>query len=311
MKLIVLALALVAAGAESIISSLEQLPLDENDRLATNALLYPNTNACRAKMSNIYLDYRDKFAISPELAEQYFGKGYNFCATVCLEKGIMPEGFLHPLPQQVNGDGMNIRQWINANCQKVEIGFVSYNENNALTYWIDDNGERRQINTLKYGERNTQWHTSYLGHEFHIVDIKTGELLLNHTVTNNGVVAIGQPPSKVQEREVSRQVKSTFEHEWQRAHKVKRTFTEFGFDKGRLPADIWASMNAYYYNNRENRVREEWDGKGLYVNWWERDVYMIPMPFNLKVGWIPMRVFLFITSAIKVTYRHLESSLYN
>jgi len=52
---------------------------------------------------------------------------------------------------------------------------------------------------------------------------------------------------------------------------------------GRLPPDLWASISGYYYNNRNNKVLEEWGGKGLYVNWWETDVYFIPMPWDLKV----------------------------
>jgi hypothetical protein len=78
-------------------------------------------------------------------------------------------------------------------------------------------------------------------------------------------------------------VKQTFKMEWNRANRVKRTFTEFGFNKGRMPVDLWASISAYYYNNRDNKVLEEWDSKGLFVNWWERDVFFIPMPWLLKV----------------------------
>jgi hypothetical protein len=43
-------------------------------------------------------------------------------------------------------------------------------------------------------------------------------------------------------------------------------------------------MSTYYYNNRMNKMREEWDTKGVFVNWWEKDVYMIGMPWVLKVG---------------------------
>jgi len=32
-------------------------------------------------------------------------------------------------------------------------------------------------------------------------------------------------------------------------------------------------------------VIEEWDSKGLYVNWWERDVFFTPMPWELKKVW--------------------------
>lgn len=86
-----------------------------------------------------------------------------------------------------------------------------------------------------------------------------------------------------QVRDVELGVKHTFKMEWNRANRVARTFTPFGFSKGRMPTDLWASVSAYYYNNRNNRVLEEWDSKGLYVNWWERDVFFIPMPWVLKV----------------------------
>jgi hypothetical protein len=78
-------------------------------------------------------------------------------------------------------------------------------------------------------------------------------------------------------------VEETFKMEWNRANRVTRTFTGLGFAKGRLPTELWSSISAYYYNNREHKIIEEWDSKGLYVNWWERDVYFIPMPWELKV----------------------------
>lgn len=66
---------------------------------------------------------------------------------------------------------------------------------------------------------------------------------------------------------------------------MKRTFTELGFDKGKLPLDLFADMSTYYYNNRHQKFREEWDGKGLYVNWWEQDAFMIALPNQLKSYW--------------------------
>lgn len=82
---------------------------------------------------------------------------------------------------------------------------------------------------------------------------------------------------------MARGVQETFKMEWNRAHRVSRTFTEFGFNKGRLPHDLWSSISGYYHNNRDHKVIEEWDSKGLYVNWWETDVFFIPMPWELKV----------------------------
>ena len=32
-------------------------------------------------------------------------------------------------------------------------------------------------------------------------------------------------------------------------------------------------------------MREEWEGKGVFVNWWESDVYVIQIPWGLKEIW--------------------------
>lgn len=96
--------------------------------------------------------------------------------------------------------------------------------------------------------------------------------------------------------------------EWNRAHRVTRTFTEFGFSKSRMPTDLWASISAYYYNNRDNKVLEEWESKGLYVNWWERDVFFIPMPWELKVcgGRKPAPVTVLVVMYCGLTVRYIR-----
>eukprot|EP00956_Cyclotella_meneghiniana_P006877 scaffold9281_cov28-Cyclotella_meneghiniana.AAC.2 len=73
-----------------------------------------------------------------------------------------------------------------------------------------------------------------------------------------------------------------------RHSKVKRTFSPLGFDIGRLPDDLYASLGSYYYNNRERPhvVHEEWGKhKGVFVNYWEADVNFIQIPWQLKSRW--------------------------
>ena len=49
---------------------------------------------------------------------------------------------------------------------------------------------------------------------------------------------------------------------------------------------VWGSVQAYYHNNRAHgAVREEWDFKGLYVNWWEAEPLVLQMPWGLKTMW--------------------------
>ena len=70
-----------------------------------------------------------------------------------------------------------------------------------------------------------------------------------------------------------------------RSQRITRTFTELGFNVGKVPEDLWASMISYYNNNADMYHREEWENKGVHVNWWEVDAHMIGMPWRLKGYW--------------------------
>ena len=50
-------------------------------------------------------------------------------------------------------------------------------------------------------------------------------------------------------------------------------------------------MYRYYYNNQLHLAKEEWNNKGVYVNWWEVQSYMIGMPWKLKT-YVRIRVVL-------------------
>lgn len=162
---------------------------------------------------------------------------------------------------------------------------MSYNVNPVIIYWMDSNNNRKPVGTLLKGERNTQWHQSYLGHKFELVDKDTGALLKGFTVQYDEIVSVGNYASRTKTMDVRSKVLSTFNNEWQRANRVTRTFTEYGFAVGKLPKDIWGSVSSYYYNNRNNKVLEEWDSKGLFVNWWEADCFFIPIPLEKKQYW--------------------------
>lgn len=84
----------------------------------------------------------------------------------------------------------------------------------------------------------------------------------------------------------ARQILNTFKGEWIHSNDCTRTFTKLGFNKGRLPSDLFASIEAYYYNNRNHLAIEEWHKKGgVHVNWYEVPAYMIQMPWELKRVW--------------------------
>eukprot|EP00604_Paraphysomonas_vestita_P002034 CAMPEP_0174819862 /NCGR_PEP_ID=MMETSP1107-20130205/3321_1 /TAXON_ID=36770 /ORGANISM="Paraphysomonas vestita, Strain GFlagA" /LENGTH=327 /DNA_ID=CAMNT_0016034109 /DNA_START=358 /DNA_END=1341 /DNA_ORIENTATION=+ len=131
-----------------------------------------------------------------------------------------------------------------------------------------------------------RWHSSFLGHRFEVRDSITEELLKTITVEFSGVYVVGDSglgtlPDPVDERNIE----NAMRNEWARCNRVKRTFTELGFAKGKLPKDVWASLSTYNYNNKDNAAREEWDRKGYFVNWWEVTPYLLGMPWGLKKYW--------------------------
>ena len=283
-------LACISIASSFAINSLQEIPLDNNDRIVGNFILYTASESCPAPSN---LAYREALPMSSDLEAQFFGtnpSSYGDCAAVCLEKGTHFDHLLHPLPQHVGKHLKDIYSFAFENCQQSEVGFLSYNENVADIYWMN-NGRRVNVGTLRKGEQNTVWQVSYLGHQFQVIDSVNQKMLLNVTVQHNAIYPIGDLSSNLQVRDVERAVKETFNMEWHRAHRVTRTFTEYGFAKGRLPTDVWSSISTYYYNNKNNKVVEEWDSKGLYVNWWERNVYFIPMPWELKVSYVVFAIF--------------------
>eukprot|EP00349_Pseudokeronopsis_sp_Brazil_P002763 CAMPEP_0202963774 /NCGR_PEP_ID=MMETSP1396-20130829/7784_1 /ASSEMBLY_ACC=CAM_ASM_000872 /TAXON_ID= /ORGANISM="Pseudokeronopsis sp., Strain Brazil" /LENGTH=430 /DNA_ID=CAMNT_0049685265 /DNA_START=242 /DNA_END=1534 /DNA_ORIENTATION=+ len=219
--------------------------------------------------------------------EDVVPEGSIACKLVCLERGQQYQHLFHPLPHHKVTLTLseNLATWVDRNCQAAELGFVSYLDFQADVYWISSEGEKVEVGKLKPGEQNTFWVESYLGHEFQIINPSNNAIVHTQIVEYNSIIPIGEYHSHTMERDVKSLVRATFDSEWERAHRVKRTFTEFGFNRGKLPLDLFASMSAFYYNNKNHATIEEWGNKGVFVNWWERDVYFVAMPFKLKKYW--------------------------
>ena len=103
-----------------------------------------------------------------------------------------------------------------------------------------------------------------IGHEFIVVDNITGDILYSYDIECHSFFVIGEIGTQTRLRDDAQQkIQDTLHAEWFRHKNVKRTFTELGFAKGQLPLDLFASMQTYYYNNRQHKLREEWDAKGI------------------------------------------------
>ena len=67
--------------------------------------------------------------------------------------------------------------------------------------------------------------------------------------------------------------------------KVKRTFSKMGFELGRLPKDLWASMATFYYNNKERSIVEFWTRNDVITNHYDVESEMTFVPFGLRACW--------------------------
>lgn len=306
------------AGALETLQDKSELAWDGNGHLTQNYLLYTDTPECAGLVQEAW-SYRPDFknrdllpmsAYFMDDMEWYNGlagiDAADVCKIVAVDRGVPMDKLGHVVPtkvNEVNMRGMNsktraelmvrLRTWLADFVMRVEVGFINWMPNVCEMYWLNDQqgGNRVYLGDLERKEKATQWQTTTLGHRFEVVDKVTNESYGIYEAEYSRFVVLGETPEEeylgyeVNHDQIARDVKATFEQEWRRAHRVQRTFTALGFNKARLPDDLWASITTYYYNNKQNCAHEEWGGKGVFVNWWEVPSWMIGIPWGLKTYW--------------------------
>lgn len=293
-----LLLSTIVVGAEKVIvkSLTDDLQYDENGKLASHHLFYPGGNKdCPAVTFNkdVYgFTFQPLYGKALEAVFPNYDVKSGNCPVACAERGV-DKSLVHAImPHKRNDDSTanNFDDWFEYHCRRVELCLMNYHDRETpiQLFWIDhSSGERKLHMEIEFGEQQTRCFHSFLGHEFEVHDGKTNQILDKFIVEYTLSTAFGEsPPSgNADGIDFDQEIESTLHHEWYKTNQVHRTFSPLGFKKARLPDDVFASIGSFYYNNRNNDVREEWDGKGVFVNWWESDVYFIQVPWNLKGLW--------------------------
>lgn len=294
--------ALAVASNDGVVSATSEFEYDENNHLASHMLVY--TEECAdlleteaAGMPESFEQYK-LHPVSGDAKAEYFPEGglqdasmdkpksSSDCKAICVEKGVDQPLVSAAMPHRHFSLGQ-FGDWFSQNCRKVEACFMNYHSQTPVKmFWVDPKGVEHDHGELRYGERNTKCIDSFLSHRFLFKDGETGEVLLDETIKHTLVKGIGNSPDYTGlDRDFEKEIERTLHNEWKRHNRVDRTCSPLGFKKGRLPDDVFSSMGAFYYNNRDNKVREEWSGKGVFVNWWEVDVYFVQIPWKLKGVW--------------------------
>ncbi|KAL3911976.1 MAG: hypothetical protein SGARI_001385 [Bacillariaceae sp.] len=291
-----------AAAAEDvpIIQSIaSDLQFDAQNRLAQHHLVYDAASCDGVDFQSVINKNGAADHVSVEGVEGYaldqvfspYPKRQNSsCRAACIERGTERSYAGYVMPNAVwDSANTDLARWFNEQCRKVEVCILSYHSKEVPldVYWKNvETGELTLHKTLEYGERHTTCFYSYLGHEFVAKDSKTQEVVGTLTVKHVTVKSWGKsPPSSTREEghDFDSEIELALRNEWKRHSRVTRTFSGLGFKKGRLPKDVFGSIGAFYYNNAQSVTHEEWDNRGVFVNWWEADVMFVQIPWGLKL----------------------------
>lgn len=278
------AAAAATANEQAPVSSLlYDLEYDENQRLDGYYLVYEPSPTCAAaglETTFAHNRYQARPATGNALLELFSNNNNDdddasTCRAVCLGRGVDRELVSAVMPHmRYAGPATGFDDFFRTSCSQVESCLMNYydQEEPLQIYWIHPvSGEKKAHIKIHYGEQKTKCFSTFLGHEF-VAETAQGQEIGRVTIEFITVMAFGESPpceDPNKHKNVEREIVSTLKSEWIRHERITRTFSPLGFDKGRLPDDVFGYLGAFYYNNRHNKVLEEWKGKGVFVNWWE------------------------------------------
>lgn len=277
-----------ALKLQTVVSSADGLAYDDSSRLKTQWILY--THGCEAHIDNNHLLRHSSLIMVSEMSAD-FAQSFidretmSQCLAVRLVKGMAKSLIKSPLTGDISNDEEDTSEWI-SRMLGVEMGWISYWPNDCTLFWINHRGEKAQITVLQPGEKNTFWTHSFMSHEFEIYDNGTGELVSRYIAEYDSFHVVGNHVlSPMEYDDPQKQIEKELKSVYFEPKAIKRTFSELGFKKGKLPPDVWSSISAYYYNNRNHMTFEEQAGASVFINWWESPCYFIGMPWGLKGRW--------------------------
>ena len=281
---------------DNVSTDLDYALVDSTRLVQSHVLVYNQACANDPLLTEKPKFYGFQYRLLSESAEQqvFSSPSSDHCRAACIERGTDAEVAHAVMPQKQydasTSKSPSFTNWFQQTCHRVEVCLMNYHDPDRLLplQWITADGTPRDHIQLGYGERNTKCFHSFLGHSFRAIDpVDPTVVVAEFTVEYTTVLALGSrpPPDDRETRSFDQEIRSTLVHEWDRHHRVPRTFSPLGFAKGRLPEDVFASMRSFFHNNRGNTVMEEWGGRGVFVNWWQVDCAFLQIPWELKRQW--------------------------
>lgn len=178
------------------------LPINADGRLTSHHLLYAHCSVEQVRAIESAGAVHHELVKMDDDLSVLLGREPTVCTVVRLVKGMQVEHLRYPLPEKVfrfdsSQSAATLREWVSAHCNEAEVGFVNQGSGDLQIYWVDDNQQRVDVGVLGPGEINTKWMTSFLGHRFVVVDLTTGEDLIDIVVESDGFFVVGAKPAPV------------------------------------------------------------------------------------------------------------------
>jgi len=124
---------------------------------------------------------------------------------------------------------------------------------------------------------------SYLGSRLMAIDSVTSDFIGTYTQKHSSIWQIGKSFTNYNYKHSEEDVLSTFDYHLQLSDEIKLTFSELGFSKTRVPADIMGSMLTYYHNVKDDCVVQDY-GEAFVL--YDYDPLLCPIPGDLQDVWL-------------------------
>jgi hypothetical protein len=285
----------------------DDLLFNSQNRLMTNIVLFQQETCARELIqwrdeNQKYSYHRQLYLMSNKFAESYQKRKeeqMKGCHAVCISIGTLKEDITTQLPAYIYTRSDNFKQWHRL-CQNVELGILSMFDHDVIVRASDPAPDGTFPESFTLQPKNLIWSTTPLCSNYSITSLD-GSLLSSFTSCYSGINVLNgsaadtdiphNPPYTLPLSAINASLQSY----WNQSQSLSRTFTKYGFEKVRLPPDLWSSISTYFHNNRHAISIDYQQLENLQtVNWWNSTSHRlkkIEIPPILKRYWSQLLCF--------------------
>lgn len=187
-----------------------------------------------------------------------------------------------------------VYRWIQER-SSIQVGFASHYDGSIDVYWVDPQGQEIDVRQ-GLNRQDVDWIASYVFHEFVFRDSVSKELVARHVFLGSGAFIIpgkhicnldSCDPSEwngvkeATDEDIQNQAAATENARLTTLSNQPKQipfYTKVGFQKRRIPEDLFKKLLTYYHRNKDNISVEKWSPGSTFVNQRESPPLMATLP---------------------------------